>query len=364
MIAFGHSRLRQLARYTFTALFFLTGALLINDGRSLIGVLAVAWGFLRIFGMSPWWGEAVATGVNTLKAESCSNVLINVHISVTAVLEHPAVGALFDRLKRLKKVHALTATEWRTSLLEHYRARTANQELLGDELVVFRVRSNIVWKDDQLSQFNCLYHEILIPSEAMAVTPTLSTSTDEWVRYDGLRIRLLVLNGILKLQIGCFDKSYQSSPRGETKWKERTGKWKAWDTVTSFPLLYCGDEHHLPLRLLGIFPFSLTGSNEFVESDKLITRALKKSAKKFRSESISYQALLFSEDVLEREALGAEEFRRKLQEWIKREGFEKSGGRPSVSYENDLLHLRMDDQWPNLSLDDMSDYRQDPPEVF
>ena len=140
-MAFGHSRLRQLATSTFTVLFFVAGALLINDGRSLLGVLAVAWGFIRIFGVQPAWREAVSMETARLSQELEYNVLIGVRISVAAVLEYSAVRALFDRLKELNRVHVVTASEWTTSLLEQYRARTGNQSL---EHAVFRVRSNIV----------------------------------------------------------------------------------------------------------------------------------------------------------------------------------------------------------------------------
>ncbi len=122
-------------------LFFVAGALLINDGRSLLGVLAVAWGFIRIFGVQPAWREAVSMETARLSQELEYNVLIGVRISVAAVLEYSAVGALFDRLKELNRVHVVTASEWTTSLLEQYRARTGNQSL---EHAVFRVRSNIV----------------------------------------------------------------------------------------------------------------------------------------------------------------------------------------------------------------------------
>lgn len=122
-------------------LFFVAGALLINDGRSLLGVLAVAWGFIRIFGVQPAWREAVSMETARLSQELEYNVLIGVRISVAAVLEYSAVRALFDRLKELNRVHVVTASEWTTSLLEQYRARTGNQSL---EHAVFRVRSNIV----------------------------------------------------------------------------------------------------------------------------------------------------------------------------------------------------------------------------
>jgi hypothetical protein len=134
---------------------------------------------------------------------------------------------------------------WRDATIERYRAR----KKLGPadeavERVAFSIRNGRVSKDGQ-EHGPFIVHEVLLPDEALKRDLKAVAAIDwddENELYDGLRVRIVVVNGVLKLQLGKW-----AEPYGR---EVRSGRWIAWDTITSFPLLLNYHEHYIPARFL------------------------------------------------------------------------------------------------------------------
>lgn len=126
------------------------------------------------------------------------------------------------------------------------------------------------------------------------------------------------MNGILKLQVGQFEK--ETSPnilKGEG-----LAVYQNYVTITSFPLMYA--QYALPMRYLNL---SMQATDSYWEAKGNITSAdFTEDWKKINTEIVEYNHLvssLISDDVFS-DRKGVEilkRFGKKRDEWIKREEF-------------------------------------------
>ena len=119
-----------------------------------------------------------------------------------------------DRLKQVGRVDSsLTEEQWTASLVEAYQERSRREDQESEE-VVFHIRGERLWVNGRLCETDSLYHEIVIPYESVRQVDREHVHEDD-VDRAALRLRVLVVNGLLKLQVGRFDRSL--SPEADAK---------------------------------------------------------------------------------------------------------------------------------------------------
>ncbi len=179
--------------------------------------------------------------------ESKCNGIIEMKIGIEALLQHQTVGELLDRMQAKNLIRdGLNKDERIALLLENYRTRNHNSE--GIEKVRYNFKNCILWKNGEVDYGDIIYHEIFIPFDLAA------DKSESFLFPDithGLRVRVFVVNGIVKLQIGKYSKELSPDVIGTAIKSYRT-----YDTVTSFPLLYFGVRHIIPDRYLSLSAYA------------------------------------------------------------------------------------------------------------
>lgn len=192
---------------------------------------------------------ALANAVGKLSSvpqEHYANCSLEFSFNVKAVLEHSSVDALFEKLKANGKAPADTLAEWRTLLLESYvRKYQPNPESREHCSIKFRIKNNTVYVNEKVDFNDALRHELEIPyrwADGKPVEGPWAHRTTE----SQLDIRVIVVNGLLHLQVGRFEKEY--SPR--ILRAGYTSVYETHATVTTFPLMHCTYRHGIPVRYL------------------------------------------------------------------------------------------------------------------
>jgi hypothetical protein len=314
----------------FTVALFIGGASLVQSGSAFLGLLLVGWCFVRAStyvqrAYQLTLGRAVLDAV----AESRCNTTLTLHIRIDSILEHPTVAAAYERLEKLNRVlPGGSLRQWRDELLTTHRRRAS---LTDGEApfasTTFEVRSGQLWKDGEYQALPVMFHEVLIPHDSLKrKIEWVWHSENEDRKYAGLRTRAVVINGLLKVQVGAWEEDV-----GHRE-PEQKYSWIAWDTITTFPLMLDPLDHYLPPRFLLLDYFSEPHHR------KLWSRA----KQTFLREADEYRRVLstfgqYGETKLyERQAAH-------FAEWLKREGFTRTwGDEPPLTPSWSNQYLRID----------------------
>ena len=185
----------------------------------------------------------MSMAIAELAAEQRCNTSVVVYINIDEVLSHPAVVDVFDRLKKLRRVdHGMTHAEWTARISARYREREKKDKAV--EIVKFRLNGGTLYINEELQRDSVMHYVLLIPDEAFKKDSRWALRDNEFFNYEGLRIRLVVANGLLKVQIGQW--SRETAPSEE----ERLHDWIAWSTITTFSFALSPDYHRFPSRFL------------------------------------------------------------------------------------------------------------------
>lgn len=220
---------------------------LFYQNNFLAGVILLVWTISRLFGVSL---QRLIKGMGELtthsELERKCNVLIELSLYIEEILKCPTVDVLFEKLKKEKNIGEIKKDEWVKKLLENYKKSNINGE--GLEKVKFNIKNNLLWKNEKIDFIDSVYHEIFIPYEYKNGKEREEKSFLIPEIEIGLVIRIFVVNGIIKLQIGEFSKKY--TPR-----VLRDGAlavYQTYETVTSFPLMYFSYQHKIPESYLNL----------------------------------------------------------------------------------------------------------------
>ena len=126
--------------------------------------------------------------------------------------------------------------------------------------------------------------------------------------YEGLKIRILVINGVLKVQVGEW-----TEKTGHREPGQGSGQWLAWDTVTTFPLFLQALDHYLPPRFLLLDYFSSLSHRKHWSRDK---KAFFRHADEYRR-VLSTWGEYRENRLQDRQA-------KQFDQWLTREGFRRT----------------------------------------
>lgn len=220
-----------------------------------LGVLFLFWAISIKFGNEL---QRLITGLNKLTKHSdlernC-NVFIELGINYDQVLKHPVMDDLFKKLKEDKIVTETDQGAWINTLIENYKSKYRTDG--SHEKIKFNIKNNLVWKNEKIDFNDSVYHEIFIPytngdnEENLFLVPKIQK---------GLNIRIFIVNGIIKLQIGDFSKKYSPKMLREGP----LAVYQTYETVTSFPLMYFSYQHKIPEKYLNLSAYATESWKDF-----------------------------------------------------------------------------------------------------
>lgn len=213
-----------------------------DNGFWVACALLLAWSFLQ---------QQIAAIVGILGRlaniphEHDANSVLIYTFSIEKVLEHPSLDALFNMLQKNGKAPAPTLEEWRVLLLQSYARKYAPATKACE--MRFNIKNNLLFLNGEVDFGDHIYHELEIPYRWTDGEPVKKGFLQPDCESE-LSIRMLVVNGILHLQVGRFDKEY--SPR--LLHAGSLAVYETFATVTSFPLMYFSYEHGMPVRYLNL----------------------------------------------------------------------------------------------------------------
>lgn len=276
------------------------------------GTLGIAWEGVKVV-----WRETSMALVELVAEQRCTTSGV-VHIWIDEVLYHPAVVDAYHRLKRLQRIdHAMSFADWAAGISARFKERVKKEEAV--ERVEFSFNGGVLRVNGIERRDLTLYHELLIPDEALKHEHPVTG--DEELCYEGLRIRLIVANGLLKLQVGKWTEE-TAPPEPESSFD-----WVAWSTITTFPFILNPQDHHFAPRFLFL--------DYFVEP--MYRHGWDKRKKEFFKQARDYTRAIAT-----LESYGAtrlwSRLRRQFSEHLEQEGFEEQKYRNST-WRNKYIEL-------------------------
>lgn len=198
--------------------------LLFYKGIFVLAVPFLAWAIAR-----PLASEQKRFS-NFVISERKSNVRLDFVVDVPEVLKHESIARLHAELTS-KGIVDYPLTAWQDKLLQNYRTKYKSND--NSYEVSFNIKNGILWRNGTLDASDVICDEIVIPYDYDNGDSLEESSWPPEIERE-LSIRVLVINGFLRLQAGCFSKEY--SPLIIEEGFHAT--YQTHVTLAIFPLLY------------------------------------------------------------------------------------------------------------------------------
>jgi hypothetical protein len=211
--------------------------------------LALVWLSLR------WWDltrTASALGrLATMSHESEANCVLTYTFSLDRVFKSPAVDELFAKLQKNGKAPVATLNDWRKLLADSYSRKYKCDNSFGLSSsgpcceLRFNIKNNVLFLNGEINFADHVYRELEVPYRwTEAGKPEEGSFLLRPQIEAQLIIRVLLVNGMLLLQVGRFDKDYSPKIYDHAA--------QTFVTLSSFPLIYFGSQHGIPVRYLNL----------------------------------------------------------------------------------------------------------------
>jgi hypothetical protein len=295
-----------------------------NEHNYLLAVVLLIIAVSTLFGRRiRRFAEAVDAITKFTELERRCNCELEIDIGMERVLQHKSLAELLERMRSKGTIKdGMSKDEWLARLFENYKQENKNSN--GLETVRFNIKNNVLWKNGEIDFRDTIYHEIFIPFEAGAKRPTFAFVPEIDV---GITIRVLVVNGILKLQFGNFSKEMSPDADGSSCYRR-------YETVTSFPLINFSYRHRIPENYLNL---SMYATNSYWEKRKSKKGDWLKDWQAVVKDVADYKYVcsVADEYVSNRRRWDkiTKRFDQIRDEWLKREGFRD----PFASYREDNI---------------------------
>ena len=217
------------------------------------GIVIFVWFISKLFGYRL---DTFLQGLYETKTQHDSeqkyNCSIDLRIAIENVLRHSAVDTLFEKLQMKNIISiAIKKEDWVNLMVENYKKKFEKDHAV--DIVRFDIKHNILWKNGTVDFFDSVYHDIFIPYEYKNGRELEEARRESIPRLDeitiGIRIRIFIVNGFIKLQVGEYSKEFTPKMIKDDKY---FGVYQRFETVTSFPLLYFSYKHRIPENYLNL----------------------------------------------------------------------------------------------------------------
>lgn len=243
--------------HIFTLIIGASSVYFFYSNNFIIALILFTWFLSCLFGYNL---KRIFEGLGHSEVERQSNILLELKINIVTILNHKAVSDLFDRLQNGKKSTFRSEfkfkdkAKWIEQMIDNYKKKYNNDnDWTNDEghrfvwdSIKYNIKNNILWKNGQIDFSDSIEHELLIPYEFKGEDNDDSMSWNDNNIGSGLRVRIIIVNGMIRLQIGKFDK--ESSP--EVYRDSGLAAYKTWETLTTFPLMHVSQS--IPTRYLNL----------------------------------------------------------------------------------------------------------------
>ena len=288
----------------------------------ILGVILLLWAVTRYTG---YGFDRISKGMRAAfkNAEDTanSNCSFEFSIFIDKILDHPKSKAFYERLKKNEILdHKISYSKWKEDLISNYLSKYHKSEKKAHvvEKVEFKIKGDLLFKNKELDFTDVLYHDVFIPykKENLKIDPIAIGAIGV-----GITIRVLLVNGLIKLQVGEFNEHTSSEVVTKAKWFEI---YRKYETLSSIPVMYFGYDMIIPEKFLN---FSLYGTDSYYlseDKDKNIDRM--RDWKNLWKDAHKYFYICANGDSSD-EDYGkfksiSDEFDKKRKEWLKKENME------------------------------------------
>lgn len=230
----------------FTIILLGISILFFYQSNFLFAVALLVWGIYRIsYSDLQRLHNQIGEFATPVKTKKETNVYIELRLLIEKILKSSSVDELYKKLKE-NKIIEKEKDLWVSDLLNNYKKTNVFGE--GLEIIEFNVKDNQIWKNGKINFDDAIYHDIFIPykyinGKERESVPFLTPSIEV-----GLLIRVFIVNGFLKLQVGEFNKKYSPKVMKEGA----LSVYQNYDTISTFPLIYFSYVHNLPEKYLNL----------------------------------------------------------------------------------------------------------------
>jgi len=293
----------------------------------ILAVLLLVWFIMRLFGYNlAKLAEGFGEISNASSMDKNCNCVLEFHLNIEEILKDSIFDFLFKKIREEKHgvVGSLTEKntkkfiksfknkeEWLKTIIENYKKKYKTKEPI--ENIKYNIKNNLLWKNGEIDFNDSIYHEISIPYFYKEGEEEESSFLASKI-YESLEIRIFIVNGIIKLQIGDFSK--EVSPEVI---KKGLDVFKTHHTVTFFPLMY--SIFDIPENYLNLSMYATESFNKMKKGEE---KDFTKDWKEINRELADYKYLYsFPEEgqINKRFTKIIKEFNEKKEEWLKKEEF-------------------------------------------
>ena len=255
------------------------------------------------------------------------NCMLTFKIKIGEILKDPAIDRLFNQLAKANIIEPnLQKDDWIEKMLDNFNKKYGKEKI---EEVTFNIKNNLVWKNGAIYFEDRIYHYIFIPYEYKDGKEEESESIFAPKIEIGISIRIFITGGIIKLQVGEFNKKY--TPKMLDGHIYQTS-----DTITSFPLKYFSYKHKIPENYLGGLLHSSRRSMERRDWKEVIKEAEDyKYICRFTGEYDENANFKRINNIIS-------DFDKKKTRWVEKENFDEFPGNDEeyqIAYNNKYLYV-------------------------
>lgn len=277
------------ANGAFTVLLGIGAIYAFDQYNLIVGAILLAWFVLRLSGLQL---NTVIQKVSAIfknnELETRTNCQLSIKINVEEVIKSQPVKELHQRMSKVKDADfKISYSNWVNKLMKNYSSETDEERKI--EEVKFNIKNGNLWKNEAIDFYDVIFHDFLIPLD----TDKKRSREDIHVyAYGGLTIRLTLVNGILKLQIGKMGKEITSNLMHD---HSLMAVYERYETISEFPLIYFHSAHCLPEKFLNV-DFTKTPSykKRMLARDKSIDA--RKDVKVLQEDLSAYRYLCSADD--------------------------------------------------------------------
>jgi hypothetical protein len=312
------------------------------------GIILLIWTLSRIMELKQI--KRLVDIANNSDIERKCNISIDLILKLEEILKHASVEQLFLKLQNRNKTNYKDKGEWINNLLANYnRKYNGTEDSEAFISLTFHIKNNLLFKNGKIEFKDVIYHELYIPYDYIDADDEMDTSIFHGIEK-GLNIRVLLVNGIIKLQIGGFSKEY--SPMILRDGSSAT--FINYETISSFPLMYFSYEYKLPLNYLNLTLYAIDSYKESFSTSDQINKLFNKDWMELNEDVRDYIYVCnnyhkYFEDFGKSQKI-LQRFREKRESWLLKEDFKDplpddylSNGNYDILYINKFLRIDIKD---------------------
>lgn len=339
-------------RQIFTLLIGAASVYFFYDQNFFVAVLLLLWMISLLFGVSlQRLAQGVGTFTNQAESDRKANITLQFKVNIAEVLQHKIVTNLYKKLKEMKAVSFESESKWRDHLIDNFKKKfpkatdhTADGVRYVWTSVKFNIKNNLLWKDDQIDFGDSVYHEWYIPYIYKEGEDDVWTSSIT----AGITLRLFIVNGILKLQVGDFSK--ETSPE---ILRDGLAIYKRHATIASFPIMYMTQD--IPRSYLNMTMYATDSYWKWHKDTEGKAKDMTKDWKELCKDFDDYSHInSIDDEIPDQNKFTAivKRFQEKSEPWLEKEGFKNPFARDdddyytppwmrddSISYWNEFLQV-------------------------